>query len=263
MKSRILTCGDIHGNYDALVQVLERSKFNNSIDQLIMLGDYTDRHSDSAKVVQLLIELQVESDNRHIYIRGNHDVWCGEWLETGVRNKIWTQQGGSATIDSYMSTMLFTEESHKKFFRSLHNYYVDDQNRGFVHGGFKSRQGLGHEMYQADYYWDRDLWNLSLTSDTLYQKGTLHKEGVPQGYRMLKHKEIFIGHTNTTAWNYKHNGVLRITDNTNPDCKVGKPITTPIQACNVWNMDTGGGYNGKVTIMDINTKEYYQSDYYE
>ena len=30
--------------------------------------------------------------------------------------------------------------------------------------------------------------------------------------------------------------------------------------CNVWNLDTGGGYEGRLTIMDINTKEFWQSD---
>ena len=260
MKGRILAVGDIHGNYNALIEALEKANFDNSKDQLICLADYVDRHPDSALVVQYLIELQIESDNRHIYLRGNHDVWCEKWLTTGERNKIWTQQGGSETIDSYLSTGFFTEEPHRKFFRSLHNYYVDSENRGFVHGGFHSRQGLGHEVYQSDYYWDRDLWNLALVSDPLYLNGTLSKEGVPQGYRMLRHKEIFIGHTSTINWHYKSRGVLKIPSE---EYKVGKPITTPINACNVWNLDTGGGYNGKITVMDIDTKEYWQSKYYE
>lgn len=258
--SRILAIGDIHGNYNGLIQALEKAEFDNSKDQLIVLGDYTDRHPDSALVVQFLIELQIESNNRHIFIRGNHDVWCEEWLKTGSVNKIWYNQGGKETIESYTETKLLTEDSHRKFFRSLHNYYIDEENRGFVHGGFHSRKGLGHEVYQSDYYWDRDLWTLALVSNPLYVNGTLEKEGVPQGYRMLRHKEIFIGHTSTINWNYKHNGVLRIPSE---EYKVGKPITTPIQACNVWNLDTGGGYEGRITVMDINTKEYWQSNYYE
>ena len=31
--------------------------------------------------------------------------------------------------------------------------------------------------------------------------------------------------------------------------------------CNVWNLDTGGGYEGRLTIMDIDTKEFWQSDF--
>jgi serine/threonine protein phosphatase 1 len=33
-----------------------------------------------------------------------------------------------------------------------------------------------------------------------------------------------------------------------------------MKAANIWNLDTGAGYNGKLTIMDIKTKEYWQSD---
>ena len=31
-------------------------------------------------------------------------------------------------------------------------------------------------------------------------------------------------------------------------------------ACNVWDLDTGGGWGGKLTIMDIDSHEYWQSD---
>ncbi|MBM3246586.1 MAG: hypothetical protein FJZ13_04585, partial [Candidatus Omnitrophica bacterium] len=34
----------------------------------------------------------------------------------------------------------------------------------------------------------------------------------------------------------------------------------PIHVCNVWNIDTGAGWSGKLTIMDVDTKEYWQSD---
>ena len=51
-------------------------------------------------------------------------------------------------------------------------------------------------------------------------------------------KEVFIGHTSTQFW------------------KEDKPMN----AANIWNLDTGGGFKGKISIMDINTKEYWQSD---
>ena len=37
-------------------------------------------------------------------------------------------------------------------------------------------------------------------------------------------------------------------------------ITVPMNRCNVWNMDTGAGYKGPVSIMDIKTKKVWQSD---
>ncbi len=33
-----------------------------------------------------------------------------------------------------------------------------------------------------------------------------------------------------------------------------------MQAANIWNLDTGAGFKGKLTIMDVTTKEYFQSD---
>lgn len=252
MKNRILCIGDIHGNYKGLLQVLERSNFNNDTDQLICLGDYIDGYSESANVIQHLIELQKESDNRHIFIRGNHDEWCNEWLTTGIRNNVWVNQGGKATIDSYISTKYLISEEHRKFFIYLHNYYVDDQNRGFVHGGFRSKKGLGNENYESDYYWDRDLWTISIFRENLKMKSN---EGSPVSTRMYKHNEIFIGHTSTFNYKIKHNNKIG-DSNFKTD-----GLTKPIKACNVWNLDTGSGYaTGKLTIMDVDTKEYWQSD---
>lgn len=33
-----------------------------------------------------------------------------------------------------------------------------------------------------------------------------------------------------------------------------------MQGTNVWNIDTGAGFKGKLTIMDADTKEFWQSD---
>ena len=54
---------------------------------------------------------------------------------------------------------------------------------------------------------------------------------------------IYIGHTT----------VAHMIGNEGEDVK-------PVKACNVWNLDTGGGYGGKITFMNIDTEEIYQSD---
>jgi serine/threonine protein phosphatase 1 len=247
---KILVMGDIHGNLKALTQCLEKSEFNNKKDQLICLGDYVDGWGESAEVIQLLIDLQKESNNRHIFLRGNHDKWCQDWLNKGYSPDLWIQQGGKATINSYINTKLLIEQSHKDFFNNLINYYIDNQNRGFVHGGFTSKKGLGYEPYESNYYWDRDLWSLALIQHSNFHQGNL--ESIR---RFEKHKEIFIGHTSTNNWICKSNY---------PEWEqMGKktlPIDIPMNRCNVWNLDTGAGWDGKLTIMDINSKEFWQSD---
>ena len=251
---RILTCGDIHGGYKSLVQVMQRCKFNTQEDLLICLGDYVDGWSETAEVIQYLLELESQCVFKPIFLRGNHDVWCQEWFETGVRKDIWVMQGGQATLDSYIRTGLVTNDLHRKFFSKLHNYYVDEQNRGFVHGGFISKNGLGHEVYQSDYYWDRDLWGLALLQHNNFQDAS--KEALSKVRRFEKHKEVYIGHTSTGNWKIKpHLPEYQYSEQP----KQG-PILVPMNRCNVWNMDTGGGFEGRLTIMDIDTKEFWQSD---
>jgi serine/threonine protein phosphatase 1 len=33
-----------------------------------------------------------------------------------------------------------------------------------------------------------------------------------------------------------------------------------VNAACVWNIDTGAGFDGPLTLMDVNSKEYWQSD---
>lgn len=225
---RTFVIGDIHGSYKALVQCLERSKFDKEKDTLIQLGDVADGWSQVPECVEELLTIK-----NLISIKGNHDKWTNDWLTTGASPKIWITQGGQATRDAYMNSGLLEDPRHKEFFRKQHNYYIDDQNRAFVHGGYVSDKGLGHESYQADYYWDRDLWSIALSGKRSFDLGN---NKLPKHLR--PHKEIYIGHTSTVNWN---------TDK-------------PMNACNVWNLDTGAGWGGKLTIMDIDTKEYWQSD---
>lgn len=237
---RQLVIGDIHGGLSALEQVLERSNYNNQEDQLIFTGDYVDGWSESAQVVQTLIELEKYAVYKPIFIIGNHDIWCRNWLNTGEQKLIWTEQGGASTIASYVSSGYLVEQSHKDFFNNLKLYHYDEEkNRVFVHGGYTSANGIGNEIYEADYYWDRELWSIALIGHTL-----LRSKNVPDEYKKLPrllrpHNEIFIGHTHTMLW-----GTIK-----------------PMNACNVWNIDTAAGFNGVLTCMDVETKEYWQSDF--
>ena len=57
--------------------------------------------------------------------------------------------------------------------------------------------------------------------------------------KVKAYNEVFVGHT-TTQKPY-------------PDMK-------PVHTSNVWNLDQGAGWSGKLTLMNIDTKEYFQSD---
>jgi predicted phosphodiesterase len=53
---RILAISDIHGCLDEFNELLEKVKYNQSEDQLILLGDYIDRGLKSKQVVEKVME---------------------------------------------------------------------------------------------------------------------------------------------------------------------------------------------------------------
>ncbi|MHA7058087.1 metallophosphoesterase family protein [Aquimarina sp. M1] len=230
---RTLVIGDIHGGYKALVQILERARVTPQ-DKLIFLGDYVDGWSESAETIQKLIELSVT--NSCVFIRGNHDLWCGLWLDKGATNPVWLAHGGKETMHSYIQSGLLTKDTHKRFFKELQNYNIDSENRLFVHAGFTSMHGVGKEEYESNYYWDRTLWEAALLAEMVEEKKL---EGVLTSPKRFTHyNEIYIGHTPTTDYKKEN----------------------PIHAYNLWNMDTGAAFTGKLTILDVHTKEFWQSD---
>ncbi|WP_438887341.1 metallophosphoesterase, partial [Bacillus cereus group sp. BC311] len=82
----------------ALEQVLERAKVTDK-DKLIFLGDYVDGWSESSQVINALIELSQKQEC--IFIKGNHDLYCEEWLSFGHKPEMWLLNGGVATMESY------------------------------------------------------------------------------------------------------------------------------------------------------------------
>lgn len=227
---RKLVIGDIHGGFKALIQVLERAKVT-ADDQLIFLGDYVDGWSESSQIIKFLMELSKTQDC--IFIKGNHDAWCEDWFLSGEKADAWLFNGGGKTIESYETYSLEDLEKHLEFVQRMRNYYVDDENRLFIHAGYSSMHGPEKEMYVSNYRWDRTLWETAVSMDKKLSKNS---ELYPK--RLLLFKEIFIGHTSTT--------------------ELG--ISYPLNKANVWNLDTGAAYTGPLSIMDVDTKEFWQSD---
>ncbi|MEM6736117.1 MAG: metallophosphoesterase [Bacteroidota bacterium] len=225
MAGRKLVMGDIHGNLDAFNQCMERSSFDKKVDTLIQLGDVSNRHSQTAEVVEELLTIPLL-----IALRGNHDSMTQEWLLKGIKDVAWLENGGFNTVISYQrNNGVIDKEKHRRFFSEIQrDFYVDSDGRVFVHGGFTNPEGPAYEIDSAVCYWDRNLWRNALQEEDKMKKPDL----------LANFNEIYIGHTPTLNW--------------------GK--STPMKAFNIWNLDTGAGTTGKLTIMDIETKEFWQSD---
>lgn len=229
-KERTFVIGDIHGALKALNQVLEKAEITSS-DKLIFLGDYVDGWSESVGVIDRLMELA--QTHVCIFLKGNHDALLQEWLMHHQENQHWLDAGGAVTVAAYSQLPERKIEKHLKFLSSLEVKYVDDENRLFVHAGFSKTSGIENEYYPHVFYWDRTLWETALAADKNLKPGDLF---YPKRFTFFK--EMFIGHT--------------------PVTRVGSDI--PMKALNLWNVDTGAAFKGKLTMMDIDTKTFFQSD---
>ncbi len=245
--SKIYVLGDLHGCYKGLKQCLERSNFDYETDTLIQLGDVVDGWDEVYECVEELLKIK-----KLKILKGNHDDWFKHFLTLNTHPVSWLQ-GGEGTLKSYCDNLgkwfepkysgyntnlksIDIPKSHIDFFNNQLPYYKDNNNNIFVHGGFDRLYKLDNQPDNEIFWWDRNLWNQALSV-----KSGIGFEGMSKpSLKIIEScNEIFIGHTPTISW------------------KTDKPINASI----IWNLDTGAGFGaGKLTIMNIESKEYFQSD---
>ncbi len=155
-----------------------------------------------------------------IYVFGNHDLWLLRWMKTGDIENIWYVQGGEASIHSYAGHPAPVE--HIQFFEKAVPYYLQE-NKLFVHAGIDPSVSL-EKQSEAIFLWDRSMVRKALNH---FVKG--------EQMKLSSFDEIYVGHTPTSY---------------------GRPI----KACEVWLMDTGAGWSGQLSMMDIDSKESFISE---
>lgn len=156
------------------------------------------------------------------YVLGNHDYWTLQWAQKGETSEMWLMQGGQATMDSYPRGMPTT---HQGLLSKAHLYLIFE-NCLFVHAGILPDIPL--ESQDRDIFlMDRSLCYLALNLKFRNQERQLGP-----------FDEIYLGHTPTIRSGY----------------------TEPVNSGNVWMLDTGAAWDGRLTILDIHTKAFFQSD---
>mgnify|MGYP001581743356 FL=1 len=197
MKTYIV--GDIHGEFEKLMECLQLVNFDYQNDKLIQLGDIVDRGSKSFECVDELLKIK-----NLIAIRGNHDQCFYSGLLTG--NYLLYNQGCMETLRSYIDSCNSDKYlvvncpfrlndipiQHQEFFKNQLPYYIDEQNNCFVHGGF-NRHHLIEEIekygHVDDLWWDRDLLHAARSFASM-------KNNNIYSFKMKNNfKEVFVGHT--------------------------------------------------------------------
>ncbi len=218
-EARKFVIGDIHSHYNEMMELFEMVQFDFENDSLISLGDLVDRGPKPIEVIEKLMTIK-----NFIHILGNHDEWCYQFLSNDEPPDYWEIQGGLTTLEAYSKHPEY-KEKHRTFFEKAKLYHIDDENRLFVHGGFNPKVPFQEQRDKKDVLiWDRSL----IRTAQKYEK----KNKTIQDF-----SEIFIGHTPTQL----------ISEN------------LPQKFSNLWMLDTGVFISGKLTIMNIKTKEFWQS----
>lgn len=230
---RTFVVGDLHGYVNPLKELLDKVQFDYENDRLISMGDLCDRGPDTWEVLEFLLTIK-----NKILIKGNHDPWLEGRLngkQSRNQEEIWLYNGGRTAIDSYIRNKWANKEAHLALLQSQIYYHVENRI-AFVHGGF-DKNFLLSEHDGESMMWDRELVMQAMSC-----KGKKMK---------LKFKDeidmVFVGHTPTLYWNESVPG------------KGQQPIYTPIYAGGVWNVDTGCGKGGYLTLFDLDNMTYIQS----
>lgn len=154
---------DIHGCLKSFNSLLEKINFTKK-DTLFILGDMIDRGSDSAGVIQRILDLKAEEFKIQC-IMGNHEFMMLE--SSGIHNftysssyeaqTLWFKNGGIAFLNSYeierKDYNIFWEcipSSHREFLSSL-PYHIELDDFILVHAGLKFKNDSSDRMMELMY----------------------------------------------------------------------------------------------------------------
>ena len=254
---RRLIIGDIHGRYDKLTAVLEKSGFEPSSDKLYSVGDFCDRGEQPVETLEYLMGL----GNSFRPVLGNHDAWLEEYLCTGIPDPFWTRKnGGDITCRAMRKLSRKNREMLRLWLRTFPIFRIEN-DLIIVHGGFPSeytekelielskvsRPSPLSAIYSEAYEDENHDWMEEMVWDRDYLfSATPESRRMP--YWMPRHeikpietaKTIFTGHTPTLLYNG------------------GRPFIS--KTYHLVSLDTGAGSGrGPLTLMDIDSGKFYQS----
>ena len=112
-------------------------------------------------------------------------------------------------------------EAHVQILHNMQPYHVQD-NRLFVHAGINPSVEL-EDQDEHTLMWDRQFVHAAFNDDS---------------GQLTRFDEVYIGHTPIHRFGY----------------------SKPIKKAEVWLMDTGAAWGEKLTMMNVDTKEIFQSD---
>ncbi len=255
MMGRNLIIGDIHSRYGKLMNVLKKACFNPDADILYSTGDLCDRGDKPVEVLDCLMGF----GKSFCPVLGNHDSWLEYWLHTGTADPLWIERnGGDITVEKLSAKPAKWLEKLRKWIEEIPLLRITETDI-IMHAGLPKgvneeklisiartkrptpifmteiefmnliRMGIDMREYETleELYWDRDYLISAITSE--YGD----KDVMPP---LRTSRNIWIGHS---------------------PMRSGKPFHS--ESYHLCAIDTGAGKDGPLTVMDMDTTEFWQA----
>lgn len=174
--SVVYAIGDIHGEsekLDLLHAMIRADARSRAAERkvAVYLGDYIDRGLDCPGVVERLVGDPLPGFES-VFLKGNHEEFMMQFLETGDNSSGWFHNGGLNTLEGYgvdiRGHSLWRQDSgelrdaldenlpdrHRQFLEALDLYHVEGGYL-FVHAGIWPGRAL-KDQTSADLLWIRN-----------------------------------------------------------------------------------------------------------
>ena len=228
MFKRILAIGDIHGQYNKLINLWEQIDYNDNEDFLVFLGDYIDRGEYPIECLSFVRDLVHNNKNVHALLGNHEDMFMEYYDDNELHNTNnyydWVRKcnGGDITLRKFQEHMISYPSEMNDIIDFIYNdlKYINNDipNVLFVHAGVNPRTYHLGKQNPFDLLWIRNEFLNNYHGDDL----------------------IVVGHT-----------PVQMVDGDNQPLLLDN---------NIVMLDTGSFVpDGKITCMDIKTKEYWQA----
>lgn len=156
-----------------------------------------------------------------IWLQGNHDWWTTEWLT-------------SQPTPTRLNMTWYTQGGKATYdaYQFLPKEFIQQHLKEFFQQQRPYFEDEHHNLYVHGGYDSEYPIEAQAPFDLIWNRDLWSTGEIAHGY-----PACFIGHTPT--W---------------PESDV------PVQRANVWNVDQGAAYGGRLTMMNVRTKKYVQSD---
>lgn len=162
---RVFAIGDIHGHADevgAMLDYLVDVERCGSSDQVIFIGDYIDRGTDSKRVLERMLEVK-RVWPKTVFLKGNHEEMLLSFLGLGGSNgEYYLKNGGATFFQSYGIARIESLSALRETIPHTHLEFLQSLELGvslgdfiFVHAGVAPRKSLEAQSAE-DILWIRE-----------------------------------------------------------------------------------------------------------